>query len=270
MIATIDHIETAPAVPSPDEKIAELKKTVSASRLSTYLSCRLKFAFRYVLEMSKPKSAALHVGSTVHSVLKAWNKARWIGQPLTLEQLHTEFVKAWTETDEPPEWEAGEETVESNTAWRLLETYVRHAAPSTKPEAVEVPVEADLGKGMPKLVGVLDLVENGWVKDYKTSSTTPNPDKVAHTLEVQTSSYALLYRQNTGKREKGIELIHLVKTKLPKVITTELPPMSEDQEARLHTLVDGYVKGLDNQDFLPSPGLQCSFCEYFQECRAWH
>lgn len=270
MIATVEHIESASAARVVEEKLSELTKTVSASRLSTYLSCRLKFMLRYVLELEKPKSAALHVGSAVHSVLKAYNWGRWIGQPLTLEQLHQEFSKAWGDTEQPVAWEPGEEVVESNTAWRLIETYVRHAAPSTKPEAVEVPVEADLGQGMPKLVGVLDLVEGGVIKDYKTSSTTPNPQKVAHTTEVQTSIYSVLYRQNTGKEEKGIELIHLVKTKLPKVILTELPPMSEEQEARLNTLVDGYVAGIQHKDFLPSPGLQCSYCEFFHECRNWH
>ena len=123
---------------------------------------------------------------------------------------------------------------------------------------------------MPKLVGVLDLVEGGIIKDYKTSSTTPNPEKVAHTTEVQTSIYSVLYRENTGKMEKGIQLIHLVKTKLPKVILTDLPSMSDEQEQRLHTLIDGYVKGIQREDFLPSPGLQCSYCEFFHECRAWH
>jgi putative RecB family exonuclease len=269
MIATIDHVESAPISPTPEETVEQLLNTVSASRLSTYLSCRLKFFFRYVAEIQKPKSAALHVGSTVHSVLKAWNKARWLGQPLTLEQLHAEFSKAWRDTEEPPEWELGEEVVESNTAWRLLETYVRHAAPSTKPEAVEVPVEADLGQGMPKLVGVLDLVEAGRIVDYKTSATTPNPEKVAHTTEVQTSIYSVLYRHNTGKTERGRDLVHLVKTKLPKVIVTELPPMTDEQESRLHTLIDGYVKGLQRRDFLPSPGMQCSCCEFFHECRLW-
>lgn len=270
MIAAIDSVESAPTPASLEETAEQLTKTVSASRLSTYLGCRLKFFFRYVLELKKPKSAAIHVGGTVHSVLKAWNKARWRGEKLTLEQLHQEFVKAWTDTDEPVQWDDGEETVEQNTAWRLLESYIRSTPNPPKPEAVEVPVEADLGAGMPKLVGILDLVQNQTIVDYKTSSTTPNPEKVAHTLEVQTSIYALLYRENTGRREKGIELHHLVKLKQPKVVITSLPPMRTDQESRLHTLIDSYVEGIKRRDFVPSPSMQCSCCEYFNECRAWH
>ena len=55
--------------------IADLLTNVSASRLSTWQQCRLKFWFRYISGIQRPKSAALHLGSSVHEVLKYWNKA---------------------------------------------------------------------------------------------------------------------------------------------------------------------------------------------------
>ena len=73
-------------------------------------------------------------------------------------------------------WGEGEEQGEKLTAWRLCETYLRESnlAPDSKPEAVEVPVEADLsGHGLPKLIGILDLVQHRKIIDYKTASTTP-------------------------------------------------------------------------------------------------
>ena len=88
---------SAPApAPAPTEKevIGHLQRKVSASRLSLFLQCRLKFFFKYVAGIVKAKTAALHVGSAVHAVLKAWNKARWKSQPLTLKELHDEFSKA--------------------------------------------------------------------------------------------------------------------------------------------------------------------------------
>jgi len=270
MITTVEPIEGAPAAePSLDERVEQLKQTISASRLSLYLACRLKFFFRYVLKLQKPKSAALHVGSAVHSVLKAWNKARWRNQPLTLKDLHDQFTKAWADGEEPVKWEDGEEAGEQTTAWKLIETYIRQANPTAKPEFVEVPVEAEL-KGLPKIIGVLDLVQGGKVIDYKTSGQTPNAEKVAHTNEVQLSIYSMLYRHNTGREEKGLELHHLVKLKTPKVVITELPPMTEQKQSRLFTLMESYVEGLDRRDFVPSPGLQCSSCEFFNECKAWH
>jgi putative RecB family exonuclease len=112
-------------------------------------------------------------------------------------------------------------------------------------------------------------VQEGKIVDYKTTGQTPNPEKVAHTTEVQTSIYALLYRENTGRQENGIELHHLVKLKNPKVVITELPPMSQHQESRVFTLMESYVDGLERRDFVPAPGLQCVACEYFAECKAW-
>jgi putative RecB family exonuclease len=274
MIAAAQPMEEAAASElTRDEVVQRLQKMVSPSRLSLFLQCRLKFFFRYVLGLKKPKSAALHVGTAVHAVLKAWNKARWLQTPLSLKQLHDEFSKAWSDpSEEPVKWEDGEEVEEQKTGWRLVETYMRESKipPTLKPDAVEVPVEADLKEhGLPKLIGVLDLVQNRTIIDFKTASQSPNADRVAHINEVQISSYAVLYRHNTGHRENGVELHHLVKTKNPKLVITPLPPMSDKQQSRLFTLMEGYVDGLDRRDFIPSPGLQCAFCEFYNECRAW-
>lgn len=77
MIAAIDPLEAAPSTSlSADQIVLKLQQSVSATRLSLYLGCRLRFFFRYVAGLKKPKTPALHVGSTVHRVLKAWNKAR--------------------------------------------------------------------------------------------------------------------------------------------------------------------------------------------------
>lgn len=269
---SIVTIQASPA-PTESEIIGHLQKSVSPSRLTLFLQCRLKFFFRYVAGITKAKTAALHVGSVVHAVLKAWNKARWKSQPLTLKQLHDEFQKAWMESDEDPvQWDEGEEAQEKQTGWRLIETYIRESKipDNLKPDAVEVSVEANLHQfGLPKLIGVLDLVQDGRIIDYKTAGQTPNPEKVAHTNEVQTTSYAILYRHNTGKTESGIELHHLVKLKNPKLVITPLPPMSDQQQTRLFRLMEAYVHGLDVRDFVPSPGLQCVSCEFFNECRRW-
>jgi putative RecB family exonuclease len=263
------------AAPPPTEAeiITKLQQTVSPSRLTLFLQCRLKFWFRYVARIAKPKSAALHVGGSAHAVLKAWNKSRWRREPLTLKQLHDAYAKAWADqTEEPVQWEPGEEDEEKKVGWRLVETYIRESKipAELRPDAVEVPVEADLQEhGLPKLIGVLDLVQAGIIVDYKTSGQTPNPERAVHTHEVQTSSYAVLYREATGKREAGIEVHTLVKLKTPKLVVTATPPMSDDQQTRLFRLIEAYEHGLDVRDFVPSPGLQCVACEFFNECRLW-
>jgi putative RecB family exonuclease len=82
MIAMVDSAQVhSPAQPPKvivkTNPIETLQKTVSASWLNCWLQCRLKFWFRYVQQISKPKTPSLHVGSVVHLILQAWNMARW-------------------------------------------------------------------------------------------------------------------------------------------------------------------------------------------------
>ncbi|QIF02839.1 PD-(D/E)XK nuclease family protein [Roseimicrobium sp. ORNL1] len=259
------------AEPSEQDIITGLQQTVSASRLALFLQCRLKFWFRYVLKLTKPKTPSLHLGNTVHAVLKGWNKARWLQNPLTLKQAHDAYTAAWADnTEGSVNWDPGEEEEEKTTGWRLVDTYLRehHVPAEVKPDAVEVPVEADLRRhGLPKLIGILDLVQQRKIIDYKTIASTPTPEKVAHSTEIQTSSYAILYRHNTGNTEAGIQLHHLVKLKNPRVVITSLPPISQQQETRLYRQMDAYLDGLQQPHFVPSPGMHCSSCEFFNECR---
>ena len=262
-----------PTEPSEKEILTDLQQTVSASRLSLFLQCRLKFFFRYVLKLQKPKTPSLHLGNAVHAVLKQWNKARWLSQPLSLKAVHEAYLKAWADTSEGiVPWGPGEEEEDKTTGWRLLDTYLResHVPADVKPDAVEVPVEADLvNLGLPRLIGILDLVQKKVITDYKTSATTPNAQKVQHTTEIQTTTYALLYRHNTGQKEAGLALHHLVKLKNPKVVITLLPPMRNEQQHRLFHQMDSYVNGIRSKDFIPSPGMHCASCDFFNECRQW-
>ncbi len=268
-------VDTLQPPPTEDQTIAKLQRKVSASKLALFQSCRLRFWFRYVLGLRKPKTPALHVGVAVHGVLSGWNHARWRQQTLGLTDLYTSYQAVWRseQAEEPVAWDhPGVEAEQQQTGWRLLETFFRESPirGAGKPDAVEVMVEADLAShGLPTLVGVLDLVQNETVIDFKTSSTTPNADRAALVNGTQATAYALLYRENTGGKEAGIELHHLVKLKQPKLSVISLPPISEREQSRLFRIIDAYVEGLGRRDFIPSVGLQCVACEFFRECAAW-
>jgi putative RecB family exonuclease len=124
MIATLEPI--AAARPKP---IDELRLTVSASRLNTWLSCRLKFYFHYVRGLRKPKTAALHVGTTVHAVLKLWNRARWYRTPFTAETARQQFDQLWQSQQaiDQVRWKKGKEAGEKQTAWSLLDLYLKQS-----------------------------------------------------------------------------------------------------------------------------------------------
>jgi len=264
------HPEHTSAV-DPVERI--LAEPVSASRLNLFHSCRLKFYFRYVLKITKPTSQALHVGKTVHAMLQEWSKRRWMGKPANSESLLSHFDEHWQLSlrDEPVAFEEGEEHAEKNKAWALVEMYLRETPipVDEKPMGVEVSVDADLSEhGLPRLRGIIDLVRaNGEIVDFKTSATTPNSEQVLHRNELQLTAYGLLYREATGERESGFELHHLVKAKVPKLVVTRHPSITDKQQKKLVGSIESFVDGVQREDWVPSPGLQCAACEFFSECK---
>ena len=255
----------------PVEKI--LTEPVSASRVNLFHSCRLKFYFRYVLKLNKPTSPALHVGKTVHAMLQEWSKQRWLGKPADSAILLSHFNEHWQLSlrDDRVSFEAGEEETERNKAWALVEMYLRETPipVDEKPMGVEVSVETDLSEhGLPSLRGIIDLVRsNGEIVDFKTSATTPNAEQVLHRNLLQLTIYGLLYREATGEMEKGFELHHLVKTKTPKLVVTRHSPITEKQKDNLFRSIESFVDGVQREDWVASPGLQCASCEFFTECK---
>ena len=254
---------------------AELLATISASRLGTWLSCRLKFYFRYLSGLRKPPSPAMRVGTVVHAVLQQWSLARWRRAPLQGGMIRSVFDQAWLNAglEETVHWDGEEDSIKAG-AFALIETYLRDTPipEGERPEAVEVSVEKDLGAyGLPTLVGVIDLVrQGGRIVDFKTTGRTPDPEMVLHTTEVQTTAYSLLYREATDHEESGIELHHLVRLKTPKLLVTQAGPATGQQHDKLLRLIESYARGLQSEDFQPAPGFQCAGCEFFNECRTRH
>ena len=270
MIAVVEA-----AVPNArrGRSIEQLTATVSASRIGCWQQCRLKFYFRYVLSIPKRATAALHIGKVVHAILQAWNMARWRGQAFQTELFQQLFERDWRDRQARSaiKWDDEENEQRTNT-WTMLQTYFAETPikANERPEGVEVPMEAELPEGRPKLVGIIDLVRaGGRIVDFKTSAKTPDAEKVEHLHETQLSCYSTLYRDATGKMESGLELHHLVKLKTPKIVVTPLAPMTDTQQVRLFRSIESYMDGLVRRDFVPSPGIHCSSCEYFNECRRW-
>ena len=287
MISLLDPVinESAPLVAAPvmaplavppgeTDRIAELQQTASASRLNCWHQCRMKFYFRYVLQVRKATTVALYVGTMAHAILQAWSLARWRREPFSIERFKVLYETQWPvlQAGQKISWKDSE-TKQRETLWRCLECYFLETPirNEERPEAVEVRVEASLARlGLPTLIGVIDLVRaGGRIVDFKTAGQKPNPRLVALQHETQLSCYGVLYRDATGQVESGFELHHLVKTKKPKVIVTTLPPMTRLQETALFRLLESYVSGLERRDFVPARGMGCCACEYQTECRSW-
>jgi CRISPR/Cas system-associated exonuclease Cas4 (RecB family) len=259
-------------VTSEPSRLEKLKQTISASRLGLWNACRLKFFFRYVLQIKKSPTPSLHAGSTAHSVLQHWNMSRWRREEFKLEFFKTFFGEQWKDQGTKINWGEDEEADKTST-WQALEHYFLETPikQNERPEAVEVAVEADLSHhGLPSLIGILDLVRaGGRIVDFKLVGKSPDQEKAAHLYEAQLTAYSVLYRDATSKKESGLELHHLVRTKVPKLIVTSMPPATDKQHTRLFKQIESYQQGIDREDFVPSPSFACGGCEFFNECRKW-
>ena len=198
--------------------------------------------------------------------------ARWRKQPFEIEKLKQVFDKGWADQGQI-NWD-GEELEQKTSAWAVLEKYFTDTPikPNELPEAVEVPVEADLIKTWSSCFDRRFGSCESWRKNCGLSNQLPrlpDNDMALHQNGVQLDCYSILYREGTGKREASRELHHLIKTKVPKLVITEAGPMMEYQRNRLFRVMEDYVEGLDRADFIPSPGFGCMGCEFLNECRRW-
>ena len=90
---------------------------------------------------------------------------------------------------------------------------------------------------------------------------------VALSNEVQLTAYSLLYRKTTGKKERGLEIKSLVRTKTPKLLITSLPPRTEFHVNRLLRLVRAFADSTKSGLYPACPGLNCMYCDFKSRCQ---
>ena len=141
-----------------------------------------------------------------------------------------------------------------------------------KPDAVEVTVEADLAKhGLTVLVGVLDLVQNERIIDFKTSSSTPNADRAVLVNATQaTALFDAVPGKTPVEQKPALSCTIWSSSRPPKLVVTRLPPVASGSNPGLLRVIDSYLVGLERPRLHPLTGAACVSCEFFNECAAWH
>ncbi|BDS05256.1 hypothetical protein NT6N_02960 [Oceaniferula spumae] len=247
---------------------------ISASRLSCWQQCRRKHYFRYVANIPSEPSPAMHLGKVVHATLQQWNLWRWDRKPYTMNDLHAAFFHSWEkeQVENTVPWKSDKEHDDlRDKAWELVTAYLDAAVIEEDEDiaGVEVRLEAEI-EGLPTVIGIVDLVRGGGrIVDFKTAAKSPSQNSAGHVHGTQLGIYALLYRHCTGTRELGIELHHLVKTKVPKVCVSEFGSMSDREIGNVIALMHQYVDSVKAGDCTPSPSFMCSGCEYLSQCKNW-
>lgn len=261
----------------------------SFSQLRTYLTCPLRYQFRYLARRPPERvGAAQLLGAALHAVLASYYASRQAGHPappptlraILAEELERQRLEAEAPlqfTADAPDWAAVAEQGQ-----RLLGTFLA-AAPAGLAGWSVVGVELFLAAplldegGHPtatELVGILDLLledarGNLLVVDHKSGKTAFTQAGVDRDL--QFSAYAALLSQ-TGylapHQDLACRFDLLRKLKTPKLERWETRRTPGDQRAfqKLATTVRRAIaEGL----FWPAPGWSCATCAYPEACRRY-
>lgn len=249
---------------------------LSASKITTYLDCPLKFKFRYVDKIeSEETSAALAMGSAFHRTVKHFYTRLMDGQQLGLDALEQAFRQDWEVAQTVPiSWNGdGPEAIERQ-GLDMLRIYLEGIGDLSTPLAVEsqfrIPVvNIVTGEKLNdvELVGIIDRVgPNEEPVELKTSARSWNQQQADASLQMTAYAYHLALL--TGQEEITGRFEVVVKNKTPKlqILNTKRTPHHFDQ---LFRIMSTAVRCVQEGIWYPNPGMFCSGCEYADECAAW-
>lgn len=272
MITTI----TDPAFATgPAPSAQTLPQHISPTAAKSYLGCSLQFYFERVAGIRKKTPVALHLGKAVHAALQVFHLARWRGTDDSPESIAAAFENSFDDLERsegPVKFKDPKERDKTRLdGLRIVAAYLDSAeAMKEKPRAVEVMLKENiLGLSVP-LKGAMDLIEGNFTPvDFKSAASKPNKDHAAFDHEIQLVSYQLLMEAATGETPPSLDLVFLVKTKTPQTIRVSSPPADIRRKQRVVALLETAVTGIAENRYHPQPGMQCSWCQFRNECMRW-
>ena len=271
----IAHVTEPPFSTGLSRRAGTLPEHISPSAAKSYLSCSLRFYFERVACIRKRVPVALHLGKAVHAALQAFHLARWRGADDSPEAIAAAIEKSFTdlERDEGPVNFKKDTDREKALldGLRMIAAYLDSPeAMRDTPRAVEVMLTENLpGLSVP-LKGAMDLVRGDFTPvDFKSASAKPDPTHAVFDHEIQLVSYQLLLEAATGEIPPSLDLVFLVKTKIPQVIRVSSPPANAQRKQRVTELLEVAVIGISAGRFYPQPGMHCSWCQFRNECLRW-
>lgn len=251
---------------------------LSASHLTLYLTCSLKFRFQYIDKLPRlTKSANQVFGLAMHAALQWLHVELKKGRKAPLDEVLRVYEADWHAQTLP-----GSEVLYNDgdspdvflvKGKELLGRYyadyipdgvqaaeLRFQLPLINPETGEV---LDV-----PILGFIDLIEaDGTLVDFKNSARTMPIHDLPDNLQLTVYSWA--YETLFGKPPKDVKLVNLVRTKSPK-IETHITGREQGDYARLFAIGKEVLKAVEHEVFLPNRGcFMCKDCEYDQDCREW-
>jgi len=251
---------------------------LSFTQLSTFLLCPRSYQFKYVQKVPRTGwSDNLIMGGALHVAFEVLGKAKLNGAELNkslLEQARNALAFTITKNiASTPELRPEDKTLleaEGKLANKIVEAHFDVILPKLKPQAVEEKLYV-LVNGIP-LVVIIDLVDDGIIKDYKVTRKTKSQKDAEDSLQLT------LYAAVKGATKAGFiscPFPDVTKKKFdptPTEVVVEKNPGDKQWVLEvLGSIFENIVIGTEKQAFnLCDPsGWKCSekFCDWWPICR---
>lgn len=248
---------------------------ISVSQINLYILCSLKYRFTYIDLLEKPfKPAGLAFGSAFHSALEWLHKRRRDNKPITVGDIISIFKADWyAQNCDSIRFKKGDSHESlAEMGEKLILKYFEELPP-VLPRDIEVGfqipfVNPETGEVLDRdFKGVIDLIEeDGTIVEHKTSARVL--DESAIDGNFQLSAYSYAYRYLFNRKESGIRIDNMVKTKRPRIERFKVQ-RNETDYVRLFHIAQTVICGIENGIFFPNPGWMCADCEFADHCRSW-
>ena len=261
---------------------------ISFSQIFSYLSCSIKYQFRYVVCRQPERiSLALPFGSALHKSLERYYRSLPEGRKEKLDILQELFSEILTLelSDKKDQIVYNKDCPDADGAIAMgnamLEAfYVNTDLEDHQIVAVELPMSASLytDAGQPtefKLVGFIDLLLKDpkgdyVVVDHKTAARAKTQADVDADLQMTVYSYLLSanrYVFPTAPVKCRFDVLRKLKTpKLEHYHSTR----SADDRKRLAKIATCVLAGIEAGVFIPNRGWMYNDCEFSNACANWH
>jgi putative RecB family exonuclease len=245
------------------------KPTLSPTKFTTYLACRVKFRWTYVDSRGKwylRAKSYYSFGTTLHNVLQRFHDANDQGVTTT-DEVMAAYEENWIDAG----FSSAEEMAEAYGEGKLMltrhveETHRRKL--SSKTLFVERQLRADLGPFV--LIGRIDRVdehEDGTLEiiDYKSGRHDVSPEDVAE--DIAMGCYQLLLREKYPDRPVKATIIALRTGAEASFVLGE----TELEQFRSDILLLGQqILSDEFHGFLPEFKPICKRCDFVPLCRKY-
>ncbi len=250
-----------PFLPIPEHEIL----TVSHRQVDDYLTCPLKYKYIHVLRVPLLPHHAIVYGSAIHKAVEEYHRRKLAKQPVTLEDLHAAFRRAWSSQGFLSREHEEQRFAAGLKALQLFFEQEEQSGvvPTLAEENFSFLLDND------RVTGRWDRVDTRdgavYVVDFKSSAASDQDRAHKEAKESrQLSIYALAYLQTYGRAPDYVELRYVENG------ITGRAPVSDKMLSRAQEEIKEATRGIRQRLYPPRPDefSTCPYCPYNQICPA--